>query len=506
MKWSPYYNIETERPHLVKEWNYKKNFPELPRYYTHGQDVRMWWICEKGHEWEAGIGQRSGGTGCPYCDGKLVCEDNCLQTLNPALAREWHPTKNGDLTPEGITPNSTKKVWWICEKGHEWQSNVEHRNYGRGCPYCAGKAVCDDNCLQTINPEIAREWHPTKNALLTPRDVTACSGKKVWWLCKKGHEWIARISDRKSYGSGCPYCAGQAACKDNCLQALKPAVAREWHPTKNGNLTPKDVTLKSNKKVWWICKKGHEWIARIADRTVGTGCPYCTEQAVFEDNCLQAIDPTLAKEWHPTKNGVLTPRDVTYSTDRKVWWICKKGHEWIARISGRNAGRGCPYCVGRAICEDNCLKTINPGLAKEWHPTKNKPLTPEDVAPGSSRKVWWICKKGHEWQATIANRKKGSGCPYCSNKAVCEDNCLQNMNSHLADEWHPTKNGNLTPRDVTSGTRKKVWWVCKEGHEWQATIADRNQGSGCPICRIAKRIKEKKHKEISQSAPEHFIY
>ena len=80
------------------------------------------------------------------------------------------------------------------------------------------------------------------------------------------------------------------------------------------------------------------------------------------------------------------------------------------------------------------------------------------------------------------------------------------MNSHLADEWHPTKNGNLTPRDVTSGTRKKVWWVCKEGHEWQATIADRNQGSGCPICRIAKRIKEKKHKEISQSAPEHFIY
>ena len=140
------------------------------------------------------------------------------------------------------------------------------------------------------------------------------------------------------------------------------------------------------------------------------------------------------------------------------------------------------------LCTDNCLETVNPRLAREWHPTKNGTLTPGDVAPYSNRKVWWKCKKDHEWEATIANRNKGRGCPYCGGKAACKDNCLETVEPALAEEWHPTKNMPLTPRDVTPGSGKKVWWLCTEGHEWLATIYSRNAGNGCPHCHRRRKI------------------
>ena len=133
-----------------------------------------------------------------------------LQLINIRLASEWHPTKNGELTPRDVTPNSGRKVWWLCSSGHEWSAiiNSRSRSSEAKCPYCIGKRVCDDNCLATINPKLAKEWHPTKNAKLTPRDVTTGSGKKVWWLCKRNHEWSAVVGSRND-GRGCPYCARQ---------------------------------------------------------------------------------------------------------------------------------------------------------------------------------------------------------------------------------------------------------------------------------------------------------
>ena len=336
--------------------------------------------------------------------------------------------------------------------------------------------------LKTANPVLAWQWHPTKNGKLKPRDVTLFSNKKVWWICKKGHEWEARVCSRTKGRSGCPYCNGHAVCEDNCLKTINPSLSREWHPIKNGNLTPKDASPSSHKKVWWRCKRGHEWQAIVANRSNGTGCPYCSGRAICEDNCLQTIMPVLAREWHPTKNKKLTPRDVTAFSHKKVWWLCKRGHEWQAGVHNRTNGKGCPYCSNHVICEDNCLQTVNPALAREWHPTKNKELTPIDVMPNTHKRVWWRCKKGHEWQAPISNRSSGRGCPYCGGKAVCEDNCLQTINPNLAREWHPTLNGSLTPKDVTSGSSKRVWWQCNWYHEWKAEIYSRNNDHGCRYC------------------------
>ena len=110
--------------------------------------------------------------------------------------------------------------------------------------------------------------------------------------------------------------------------------------------------------------------------------------------------------------------------------------------------------------------------------------------PNSHKNVWWKCSKGHEWEATISNRNKGKGCPYCSGRyAIKGESDLQTVNPTLAKEWNYNKNDNLTPSDVMPNSHKNVWWICSKGHEWQAAIDSRSRGNGCPICAKEKRKK-----------------
>jgi len=132
-----------------------------------------------------------------------------LETINPDLAKQWHPIKNGDLTPRDVTARTGRKVWWLCEKGHEWEAKISNRSNGRNCPFCSGKCADAKNCLQIQNPDIEKQWHPFKNGDLTPSNITSGSRRKVWWQCNKGHEWESRVADRVRRGSGCPYCSGR---------------------------------------------------------------------------------------------------------------------------------------------------------------------------------------------------------------------------------------------------------------------------------------------------------
>jgi hypothetical protein len=132
--------------------------------------------------------------------------------------------------------------------------------------------------------------------------------------------------------------------------------------------------------------------------------------------------------------------------------------------------------------QDYNLYLLKPNLVIEWHPSKNGNLRPRDVTPGSGKKVWWLCTEGHEWQAAIYSRSRGSGCPHCNKNHLINDDELMLSDLSLAKEWHPTKNGDLKPRDVDSNFGEKVWWLCEEGYEWQATVKSRMEGAGCPRC------------------------
>ena len=129
---------------------------------------------------------------------RLIKGVNDLATINPDLVQQWHPTANGNLKPTDISPGSDKEVWWLCPEGHAYQMVVNHRaKRGYGCPYCSGQRILKGvNDLATTNPELAKEWNYEKNGKLTPYDLSAGSGKKVWWLCEKGHAYEQSIYKR----------------------------------------------------------------------------------------------------------------------------------------------------------------------------------------------------------------------------------------------------------------------------------------------------------------------
>ena len=348
-----------------------------------------------------------------------------------------------------------------------------------------------DYCVEHDRPELLREWDGAKNAPLSPRDITYGSKRSVWWICDKRHEWRAMVYTRAGAGSGCPYCAGKRAwAGTNDLASQRPDLAKQWHPVKNRPLTPADVPLGSHHKAWWRCEKGHEWQAEVKSRSMGgTDCPYCANrQIVPGENDLAATHPDLARQWHPTKNGTLTPRDVLAGTRRKVWWRCEKGHEWAAAVASRAvSGAGCPVCAGKTVIPgENDLAGLFPELDRQWHPTRNGALSPESVTPYSNRRVWWRCPLGHEYQAGVGPRTvSGSGCPYCAGrKALAGFNDLSTLEPEVAAQWHPTLNGGLTPSMVTAGSHRKVWWTCPSGHVWKAAVYARAgpQKNGCPVC------------------------
>lgn len=355
---------------------------------------------------------------------KQTLYEYCIQFAKTDLLEEWDMERNAPAAPWTLTSGSSKKVWWKCKKGHRWMADTYSRaKLGSRCPVCSGRRLLAGvNDLATVNPQLAAQWHPSKNDGLTPDQIMGYSHRAVWWLCNKGHTWRASIHSR-SRGTGCPVCAGRSIVKGvNDLATQMPLLAAQWHPSKNGHLSPEDVVCGSSRKVWWQCSKGHEWEASISSRARGgTGCPVCTGKRVLSgENDLATIFPEIASQWDREKNEAMSPAQISPYSNRQVWWRCALGHSYRAAVGSRtNGGSGCPYCAGVKVLQGfNDLSTIEPKVAAQWHPTLNGALMPTMVTTGSRKKVWWECDLGHVWQAVISSRTgtQRSGCPVCAGR------------------------------------------------------------------------------------------
>lgn len=332
----------------------------------------------------------------------------------PDLVKEWHPSKNV-IKPDQVAYGSNAKTWWLCEKNHEWDATVYSRVSGRKCPQCSKKVPSPTNNFAVCCPHLVKEWHPTKNHSFKPDNFTPQSQKKVWWQCENKHEWQAVIGNRFS-GTTCPYCAGRKAFSDYNLAISNPELLKEWDYEKNSPLTPYNVTHKSTRKVWWQCKLFHTWQTTIAHRTRGHGCHFCSKYKASSENNLAVKRPDLATEWDYSKND-LDPTQVLCGSSKKAYWICVKGHSWLAQITSRTKlnGTSCPFCSGKKATVNNNLAAKRPDLAAEWDYSKNNSHASQ-ILCGSSKKAYWICRKGHSWLAQIKRRTKinGTGCPHCS--------------------------------------------------------------------------------------------
>lgn len=430
-----------------------------------------------------------------------------LSETNPELREEWHPSKNDELIFDEVCQTTSRKAWWHCKNDppHEWQATIRSRAISKnGCPFCSGRFVSLDKSIVSLFPEIAAEWHPTKNENLKPEQVAPHTMKRVWWQCKLGHEWHSKINYRTTTSSKCPECALIA----KSLAITHPDISTDWHQEKNLPLTPYKVSHGMSKLVWWKCLNGHEWQSQIASRVSSLiGCPFCAKHSVNNTRlniALSESNPELATQWHPTMNLPLTPEKVSPGASKKTWWICPHNnkHIWQSTVRNRVKGKGCPHCLtGPSLAEKF------PELAKEWHPSKNGSMKATDITYGSARRVWWQCSVNpeHEFESTVTNRTsrgKKKGCPICSGVIVTPATSLEFNHPEVAKEWDTTKNEGLTPKDVTRASGKKVWWICSvnPSHEWQAQIKNRTVlGSGCPICGI-KRLQEALYESAQANA------
>jgi Probable Zinc-ribbon domain len=427
-----------------------------------------------------------------------------LSVTHPRIAKQWHPSKNGPWRPDEFTYGSGIAVWWCCPVAddHVWKGSIcgrtKSKGSGYGCPFCAGLKVSKTNCLKVLYPQLSREWHPTKNGKITPDKVVAGSHKKAWWKCRKGkdHEWKTPIKNRSMAGNDCPFCRSYFTSVTNSLATTQPKLARLWHPTKNGSLTPAQIPARSGHRVWWKCPKGkdHEWQAspgtKIANKS---GCPFCAGVLVSRTNSLGSLYPVLAKQWHKTKNGKLKPFDLVAGSNKKVWWQCNQGkdHVWKGapadRIKSVGDSWGCPYCSGKRTSKEQSFAALHPFLARQWHKKLNRPLTPKEVLPMSCKLVWWQCPEDadHIWQAPVGDRTRARGCPHCSKEKRIREHSLATRFPEVAAEFHPSKNGGLSPDAIMASSRLRVWWRCrfKDKHVWQVSVQHRTGNAGrCPYC------------------------
>ena len=326
--------------------------------------------------------------------------------------RSWQPNgimkKNGSLTPSNMYFGSHDKVWWKCEFGHEWKTEVRLRYYKHhGCPVCAKQ--CRTSFAEQSLLFYVKKYFPDTISgdvsigmeldIYIPSRQIAIEYDGVFW-----HAGNKEVGDLRKNN----------LCRQNNIRLIR---VREWGLSHIENCEEIFRTDNDESSLVLTIRDilSHLSIFDCDIDLDADRLAICDNYIMMRrTNNLAILHPDLANEWNYEKNLNLKPNFFTSGSNQKVWWKCELGHEWKTSIVHRVHGRNCPYCSGKKVLFGfNDLMTKNPKLADEWNCEKNGGLTPDAITVGSNRKVWWKCKSGHEWQARIPERMKGVGCPYC---------------------------------------------------------------------------------------------
>lgn len=504
--------IAEERPDLLEEWDWEKNdaIGLDPRVATCGSMKKAWWVCkEHGHKWEAALASRARlNSGCPVCSGRVPDKGvNDFATLMPDVAKEWHPTKNGDMTASDVTLHSGRRVWWQDQYGHEWIATPASRAVGTGCPTCKNRG-------KTSFPEVAAYFYIIKEF---PDAMQHHNPSYDDFGNMSVDIWIPSIRTAVEYDGEAWHQEEERdlrkdmACFNNGIRLIRirePNCINYQSPLMT--IIVRDGYYDNGSLTKAIRELMHELGASDDDVDVDRDEDAIIElMGVVEYKRTPAyLFPDVANEWNREKNGSLTPYMFTPGSSKKVWWVCGKcGNEWKTAISVRCIdGCGCPECGRKTISlkrsmpkSGRSLADKRPEIAAMWHPTKNGMLTPNDVTMHSKRIVWWVCPKcGDEWQQSVIYRCNASRsvCGKCSRvmtQSVPKDGrSFGDVCPDIAKEWLQEKNGDMTPFDVKPLSTFKAWWKCpKCGNEWQTKVENRTRHGNC-LCASCNRRRPQK--------------
>jgi hypothetical protein len=397
---------------------------------------------------------------------KAIPGETDLATTHPELAAQLVD----QTLASQLTAGSHRKVDWQCSEGHDWNAVVSSRARGSGCPFCSGyRAIPGENDLATTHPHLAAELLEPSLAIVLKHQ----SEKRVLWRCKYGHEFEATPANRTRGKGNCPVCINQKIVPGvNDLATTHPLLAAELVDSELG----RQISAGSDLKAEWRCAVGHEWTAVVQPRASrGIGCPYCSgKRAIIGETDLGTLRPDLARE-------LAVPaiqRSLTLYSNQSVAWRCEFGHEWMAQVTWRARGNGCPVCSNRDIRPGvNDLATTHPELAQRLV-DRSLAVT---ISRSSGTRVAWRCERGHEW---VVSPSKVRGCPYCSGqRPIVGETDLATTRPDLAAEL---VNPDLASKLMAKSARR-VRWRCQQGHTWTVSPANRTSkgGTGCPECAVS---------------------
>jgi predicted metal-binding protein len=397
-------------------------------------------------------------------------------------------------------------VWWQCDQGHEWFVPPVGRLRGEQCRECANRLGAvkrytpkPGESLLDLYPEIAADWHPTKNAPVTAADVNAGAKTRRWWKCRTcGWEWRTDPDHRTRSKRGCPGCARAKLSRDKSkpgpgesLAEKLPELAAEWHPTLNAPHTPFDVRPRGKAFVWWQCRFGHVWRAKVAPRAVGIGCPDCSIVGVSERESRLKFElgaAGLPVDVDPARIVVKGRRPVRAD-------IVMSSLRLVVEFDGSY------YHATKARADRNQTAALE---AAGWTVLRVRelPLSSlggNEVFVTSTETIKSLARKVLEALAAIGHPASCLS-EYLSDPDTWGDRAadtalnkyrsrsLASEHPELAKQFDLEANHPITPDAVPPGTMNVYGWKCDVcGYKWRASVNQRLAPRGCKPCGVKRR-------------------
>jgi very-short-patch-repair endonuclease len=311
-------------------------------------------------------------------------------------------------------------------------------------------------------------------------------------------------------------------CNENCDICFNKSFASHeksqyWsneNIDENGEfISPKNLTLFSNKKIKFNCDKCHHMFeSSLLNISNDKWCPYCFNKLCNVNDCIMCFNKSFASheksQYWSNKNvdddyKIILPRNVTLFSNKSYKFNCPKCHHMFeSSLNNISKGNWCPYCFNTLCKNTTCIICFNKSFASHeksqyWsieNIDKNGEfISPRDVTLHTKIKFKFNCDKCHRmFESSLNNISKGNWCPCCFNTLCKNTTCIICFNKSFASHeksqyWsveNVDKNGEfISPRDVTLHTSKKFKFDCdKCHHKFEGVLHNISAGTWCPYC------------------------
>ena len=542
----------SDNAQLMSEWDWEQNneLGLFPDRLTYGSNKKCWWQCKDGHKWYVSPHNRTGyTTGCPQCSeinrsnrsrisSTRTGENDLLTWCNnhgeygEYLKKEWT-----GFTPEGkqfamgeVARGSSKSFVWRCNRCEaEWAATPGNRTGKNksGCPECNKRSTSYPeqflyHSLKCVFPDaISRgKFHGVEYDIVLPSASTYVEYSPTFTHSGKENEDAAKAQ----------------LCVENGMRFI--LIIEDSHKEMEHYVRDNEICFtldyrhrdESLKPIVFsvFSMLGVNGVVELDFDNISELAFLRSHNIIAYEDSVENIFPCLAKEWHPSANGVKTPSMFTPYSPESISWICNncgygQDGNWVVSLSSRSSQQsGCPACGYNwfdgqvhpssspiTIPGKTDFPSLHPALFKEWNAARNTYINPYSLRANSHTRVYWECTKCHygaeneDWKTSVTQRVgQQTGCPGCGYN--CFDDTYHSTSGtsiavpgvsdvvsrypKLIEEWHAELNKNLQPNRLKPSSRKLIYWRCaKCGHgndgNWYVRIGDRVQSkTGCPVC------------------------